>query len=133
MSKESKDKRIPFFPDLLMAEIMVAVLVLAGMFLATVLGYSAPLEELADPYFTKPNAEAPWYFLFLQGLLKITPKFVGAFIIPASIIVILIALPFIDKGPKTIRRRRIALIIVISLFIIWVILTYMGTSAFGIE
>lgn len=133
MSKRPEDKRIPFFPDLLVAEIAVAVLVLGGMFLATALGYSAPLEELADPYFTKPNAEAPWYFLFLQGLLKITPKFVGAFLIPATIVVILFALPFIDRGPKTIRRRRIALTMVISLFILWGVLTFMGTAAFGIE
>jgi quinol-cytochrome oxidoreductase complex cytochrome b subunit len=133
MTKQPDDKRIPFFPDLLVAEIMVAVLVLAGLFLATILGYAAPLEELADPYFTKPNAQAPWYFLFLQGLLKITPKFVGAFLIPTAIIVILFALPFIDRGPKTPRRRRIALIMVISLFILWAVLTFMGTSVFGIE
>ena len=67
MSEPPEDKRIPFFPDLLVAEIMVALLVLGGLFLATALGYAAPLEELADPYLTKPNAQAPWYFLFCSG------------------------------------------------------------------
>jgi quinol-cytochrome oxidoreductase complex cytochrome b subunit len=133
MSKPPLRKHIPFFPDLFIAEVMVTALVLAALFLATVLGYSAPLEDQADPFLTPPHAQAPWYFLFLQGLLKITPKLVGAFLVPAIIVVGLFALPFLDRGPGTKRRVRLALVLVIVVGLVWAILTYLGTPAFGIE
>ena len=133
MSKEPSRKRIPFFPDLFFAEVAVAVLVLAALFIATALGYSAPLEDLADPYLTPEHAQAPWYFLFLQGLLKITPKLVGAFIVPVLIIGILFLLPFLDRKPSKPNSGKRALIIVIVLFVLWAVLTYLGTPAFGIE
>lgn len=133
MSKPPLRKHIPFFPDLFMAEVMVTALVLAALFLATILGYAAPLEDQADPFVTPSHAQAPWYFLFLQGLLKITPKLVGAFLVPLIIIVSLFALPYLDQGPGTKRRGRLALVSVIVIALVWAFLTYLGTPAFGIE
>lgn len=131
MSKPPLRNHIPFFPDLMALELMVTVLILTLLFLATALGYKAPLEDQADPFQTPPHAMAPWYFLFLQGLLKITPKIVGAFVVPVLVLGFLVTLPFLDKGPSTHRRLNIALALAISIGIIWAILTYLGTPAFG--
>jgi ubiquinol-cytochrome c reductase cytochrome b subunit len=131
MEKPSLRNHIPFFPDLLVAEVMMTALVLAGLFLATALGYSAPLEDQANPYLTPPHAMAPWYFLFLQGLLKITPKIVGAFLVPAAVVVLLFALPYVDRGPASPRRGLWALGLAAALFLIWAVLTYLGTPAYG--
>ena len=131
MSKEPTPKRVPFFPDLFFAEVAATVLVLAALFIATALGYSAPLEDLADPYLTPEHAAAPWYFLFLQGLLKVTPKIVGAFIVPVIIVGALFLLPFLDRKESTPKSGKVALIVVIVVFILWAVLTYMGTPAFG--
>lgn len=133
MKKPQLRKNIPFFPDLFVAELMVTALVLALLFLATAFGYSAPLEEQADPFLTPEHAQAPWYFLFLQGLLKITPKLFGAFLVPTLIIGGLFLLPFLDHAPATIRRGKIALALVILIGLIWAILTYLGSPAFGID
>lgn len=132
MNKPPLRRHIPFFPDLFVAELMMTALVLAGLFLATALGYAAPLEEQADPFLTPPHAQAPWYFLFLQGLLKITPKLVGAFLVPAAIVGGLFALPFLDRGPAAPRRRKLALAVVVALGLAWAVLTYLGTPAFGV-
>lgn len=133
MSKPPLRKHIPFFPDLFTAEVMVTALILTALFLATVLGYSAPLEDQADPFLTPPHAQAPWYFLFLQGLLKITPKLIGAFLVPLIIVVGLFALPYLDRGPATKQRRRLALVLISIIALVWALLTYLGTPAFGIE
>lgn len=131
MNKPPLRNHIPFFPDLFMAELMVTALVLTGLLLATALGYQAPLEGEADPYLTPPHAMAPWYFLFLQGLLKVTPKIVGAFVVPTLIVGLLLALPFIDRGPASPRRRRWALMTAGGLGVLWAGLTYLGTPAYG--
>jgi quinol-cytochrome oxidoreductase complex cytochrome b subunit len=120
----------PYFPDLFMVELMVTVLVVAALILASGLGYSAPLEDQADPFVTPPHAMAPWYFLFLQGLLKITPKIVGAFIIPAGLVTALVALPFVDRWPLSRRRRNWTLALVALGLLIWAVLTYLGTPAY---
>ncbi|MFQ5612609.1 MAG: cytochrome b subunit of the bc complex [Anaerolineae bacterium] len=133
MSKPSVRKHIPFFPDLFVAELMVTALVLTVLFLATALGYDAPLEDQADPFLTPAHAQAPWYFLFLQGLLKITPKLVGGFLVPALIVGGLLALPYLDRGPATARRGKLALALVIVTGLAWAALTFIGTPAFGID
>jgi quinol-cytochrome oxidoreductase complex cytochrome b subunit len=131
MEKPPLRNHTPFFPDLFMAEVMMTALVLVGLFLATALGYSAPLEDQANPYLTPPHAMAPWYFLFLQGLLKITPKIVGAFLVPVAIVGLLFALPYLDRGPASPRRRIWALVLAVVLFLVWAVLTYLGTPAYG--
>ena len=131
MDKPPLRNHIPFFPDLFVAEVMMTALVLTALFLATTLGYAAPLEEQANPYVTPPHAMAPWYFLFLQGLLKVTPKIVGAVLVPGVIVGLLFALPFLDRGPASPRRRIWALGLAAALFVIWAALTYLGTPAYG--
>ncbi|MFQ6015288.1 MAG: hypothetical protein ACE5NP_07585 [Anaerolineae bacterium] len=117
-----------------MAELMMTFLIVLALVVAGGLYYTAPLEEQADPFVTPPHAQAPWYFLFLQGLLKIVPKIVGACIIPGLSILLLFLLPYIDKNPsRRLRDRKIALTICALIVIALIILTYLGTPAFGVD
>jgi mono/diheme cytochrome c family protein len=100
--KKEKEKGVPFFPDTLFKDAVVALvvfLVLIG--LAYFLG--APLEERANPADTTYTPRPEWYFLFLFQLLKYFPgelEFLGVVVIPTIAIILLILLPFIDKSTK---------------------------------
>lgn len=97
-----KKEGVPFFPDVLFNDAVVAVLVFAALCALALLKGSA-LEELADPTDTTYNPRPEWYFLFLFEALKFFPgnmEAVAAVVMPAVGIGILVLLPFIDRGPE---------------------------------
>lgn len=100
--KKEKEKGVLFFPDLLFKDAVVALLVfLALVALAYFVG--APLEEQANPGDTNYTPRPEWYFLFLFQLLKYFPgslEVIGVFVLPTVTMILLFALPFLDKGPK---------------------------------
>jgi mono/diheme cytochrome c family protein len=97
--KKEKEKGVPFFPDAIVKDAIIALavfLLLVG--LAFVLG--TPLEEPADPADTTYTPRPEWYFLFLFQLLKYFPgqlEVVGVFVIPTFLVLLLFALPFLDR------------------------------------
>src|SRR5512139_1107932 len=99
---EAKEKGVPFFPDILFKDAVVALLV----FLVLVaLSYfvGAPLEARADPGDTTYTPRPEWYFLFLFQLLKYFPgqlEVVGVVLIPTVVVLLLFALPFLDRSPR---------------------------------
>ncbi len=106
--KKAKEKGVPFFPDILFKDAVVSLvifIILVG--LAYLVG--APLEPRADPADTSYTPRPEWYFLFLFQLLKYFPgslEVIGVFIIPTVAIILLIALPLIDRSPKRHFLRR---------------------------
>jgi quinol-cytochrome oxidoreductase complex cytochrome b subunit len=72
--KKAAKQRIDLIPDLLTHEVFLVALGLLILVLApTIFGYHAPLESVANPNVTPQDTEAPWYFWWLQGMLKIDP------------------------------------------------------------
>ncbi len=106
--KKAKEKGVPFFPDIIFKDAVVSLIIfLALVALAYFLG--APVEERANPNDTNYTPRPEWYFLFLFQLLKYFPgnlEVIGAMILPGLFILLLILLPFIDKGPKRHFRNR---------------------------
>ena len=100
--QQQKEKGVPFFPDILFKDAVIALVVFAALIvLAAVLG--APLEARADPADTAYTPRPEWYFLFLFQFLKYFPgklEVIGAFIVPTLLIVALLALPFLDRSPR---------------------------------
>lgn len=98
----AKDKGVPFFPNIIFKDVVVAFLVfLVLVALARFAG--APLEARADPGDTTYTPRPEWYFLFLFQLLKYFPgnlEVIGVFIIPTVAILTLFALPFLDRSPR---------------------------------
>ena len=48
----------------------------------TVFFYDAPLENIANPQVTPLDTKAPWYFWWLQGMLKFGDKSLMGIILP---------------------------------------------------
>ncbi len=100
----------------------------------TVFSYHAPLEMIANPQATPLDTEAPWYFWWLQGMLKLGDKILMGIIIPTILVVVLVALPYIDRNPyrslsSAPGRSRSACFALLVL----VVLSYMGLPQYGIE
>ncbi|MFS8580714.1 MAG: c-type cytochrome [Novibacillus thermophilus] len=99
-----------FFPDFLLREWMVAVVVLVG-FMALVFAHEAPLEDIADPTNTSYVPLPDWYFLFLYQLLKydwssgpLTP--IGTVVIPGIAFGALFLAPWLDRGKERRPSKR---------------------------
>jgi quinol-cytochrome oxidoreductase complex cytochrome b subunit len=127
-------QRIDLIPDLFTSELFWACLILIFLVVVPTFFYSAPLESHANPLKTPLDTEAPWYFWWVQGMLKLGDPTLMGVIIPNILILILLAIPYIDRNPKRMARNRP---FAIAWGLIWAIalgvLSYMGTPAFGIE
>lgn len=80
----NETKKVNVFPNLVWKEIMVASILLAGLFLAAIF-YEAPLLEEANPMKSPNPTKAPWYFLGAQELLLHMHPFFSAGVIPLLI------------------------------------------------
>lgn len=127
---EYPGKTEPFFPNFLLKEWMVAVIVLVAFLMLVVIS-PAPLEPApANP--NEPNyiPLPDWYFLFLYQLLKYFPgdlKVVGSVVIPGIFGLLFLLAPWLDRGPERRPSKRpistgIMLVVVVSI----VLLTYLA-------
>lgn len=107
--KSRDEDYVMTFPEALFRGV-VAMQVLALALVVISLLWDAPLEELANPLQTPNPAKAPWYFLGLQELLHYFPPVVAGVLIPALVILALIAIPYfhinIADEPVWSRNRR---------------------------
>ena len=126
MSEQPDEKkRIPFFPDYILDEMIAWYIALALLIVLASL-FPAGLEEQADPLNTPPHIKPEWYFLFLYQALKLVPRIVGV-LVPGIGVALLIALPFIDRGKdRTMRDRLPQLIIGLIVTVLIVALTLWG-------
>jgi len=127
-------QRLKLFPDMIRREIclaslaMVMILIWAGFF------YHAPLDMHADPRQTPMNIEAPWFFLWLQGLLKMGDKTLMGVLLPLVLLAALALLPYIDKGPrKRLRQRPLAAAGLVLTVLFLAGFSMLGTHRFGID
>lgn len=131
--KEAK-QRVDLIPDLLTHEVFLTVLGIFILVVGTAYFYHAPLEHIANPQKTPLDTEAPWYFLWLQGMLKLGDKTIMGIILPTIIFGLLFAIPYIDRNPyRSVFKRPIAVSLGVLAALTLVVLTYMGTPQFGIE
>jgi ubiquinol-cytochrome c reductase cytochrome b subunit len=132
--KVPMDQRTYFMPDVITRELFyVALLTFLCVFAVTLGGFHAPLEPHADPLVTPLHTTAPWYFLWLQGMLKLGDKVFWGLIAPGIIFNTLFVLPYIEVGPS--RRyadRRIALTVGMIALIVLSMLTFMGTPWYAV-
>jgi quinol-cytochrome oxidoreductase complex cytochrome b subunit len=128
------DKRVYFIPDMLTYEMMWLG---ATTFIITVLCiwfYHAPLENHADPQVTPLGTTAPWYFLWIQGALKLGDKFFWGVAFPTIALGGLALLPYLDVTPsRRYAHRRFMLTIASLLISVTTILSYMGLAKFAVQ
>ncbi|PTX59924.1 menaquinol-cytochrome c reductase cytochrome b/c subunit [Melghirimyces profundicolus] len=128
---EFPGKTEAFFPNFLLKEWMVAVVVLVG-FMALVMAHEPPLGEQADPTNTGFLPVPDWYFLFLYELLKFkwaSGPFVviGTVVVPGLLFGGLLLAPWLDRGKerRPVKRPVSTGIALLSLLAI-VVLTWVA-------
>jgi mono/diheme cytochrome c family protein len=147
--EDVKERGKPFYPfamlhDTIMS--LVVVLVITG--LAIVWKYSTPgdhqtvetgwlgklYDEPADPGTINFVPRPDWYFYFLFYLLRIfkwpPTVVIGTVGLPTVLLIILIAMPFIDvRAERRLSRRPVAIVAAILVVISMGVLTYKGATA----
>ena len=83
------------WPNLLIAELAIFVLTLAGV-IAYAYFVDAPFKEPANPLIPENPAKAPWYFLGLQELLSYS-AFMGGVGLPGLALLGLALIPYLDR------------------------------------
>ena len=128
-----KSKGKPFFPYAVAKDsIMAAIVVLTIAALSIILG--AELGPKADPTTTTYVPRPEWYFFFLFELLRvIKPALLvplATIGVPTILMILMLLLPFIDRGPER-RPERRPIAMVTAFFVICAMgyLTYLGASA----
>jgi ubiquinol-cytochrome c reductase cytochrome b subunit len=128
------DQRSYFMPDVLTRELFWVSIVTAALVIGSIFFYHAPLEPHADLLVTPLHTTAPWYFLWLQGMLKIGDKFIWGVVIPGILTGALLVLPYFEVGPS--RRygdRRVGLSVIMASVAVLAILSYMGTPRYAVS
>ena len=126
--KDERERKMMSFPHLLVREAIVFEALIIALVLVALI-WDAPLEQLANPLVTPNPAKAPWYFLGLQELLHSFPPIVAGFLIPALVVIALIAIPYFKVnvegkpiwGEQASRRFGIAISVVFALLIVMAI------------
>ncbi len=127
------DKRTYFIPDILTNEIMWTAVTTFILVVLCVWFYHAPLESHADPQVTPLGTTAPWYFLWVQGALKLGDKTFWGIIFPTALLGFLAAVPYIDVTvSRRFAHRRLAFSISFLMLATLVITSYMGLPEFGV-
>jgi hypothetical protein len=103
--------------------------------------YDAPLESHANPLQTPLHTKAPWYFWFLQGMLKIGDKTLWGVVIPTVMFVLVLLVPYTDDPninpfshtSRLATRRKFSNAMGIVTAIIMVVFSFMGTPLYGVK
>jgi quinol-cytochrome oxidoreductase complex cytochrome b subunit len=123
----------PFFPYAVAKDSVMACVVLLAIIAMSIL-FGAELGPKADPTTTTYVPRPEWYFFFLFEVLRVIKPAVltplATIGVPTLAMVLLIILPFIDRGPeRRPERRPIATIAGIMTIFAMGYLTYLGANA----
>jgi menaquinol-cytochrome c reductase cytochrome b/c subunit len=120
---ERPDETMGFFPKQVLYDLFVSTLILLA---CCVLSYvsPAPLTEPADPATVTYIPRPEWFFFFYEQMLMFFPGYAligfGAVVIPTIFVVVLFALPWLDRSPYYSPLKRpfatiIGLLVVITI------------------
>jgi menaquinol-cytochrome c reductase cytochrome b/c subunit len=128
-----KAKGKPFFPYAVAKDGLMACIVMFTIILLSLM-FGAELGPKADPTTTTYVPRPEWYFFFLFELLRVvkppelTP--LATIGIPTIAMILLVLLPFYDRGPeRRPERRPIATTAGILTIAAMAYLTYLGAAA----
>src|ERR671915_377624 len=128
-----KSQGKPFFPYAVAKDAAMACVVLLSIILMSLI-FGAELGPKADPTTTTYVPRPEWYFFFLFEVLRVIKPAVltplATIGVPTICMILLIMLPFIDRGPeRRPERRPIATISGILVIFAMGYLTYLGAAA----
>jgi menaquinol-cytochrome c reductase cytochrome b/c subunit len=128
-----KSQGKPFFPYAVAKDGTMASIVLLVIIVLAIL-FGAELGPKADPTTTTYTPRPEWYFFFLFELLRVVKPpalvFMATVGIPTICLVLLLLLPFYDRGPeRNPLRRPIAMTAMIATIAAMAYLTILGAVA----
>jgi quinol-cytochrome oxidoreductase complex cytochrome b subunit len=103
-------------------EVMAMLLTLAVLF-GLSLGLTAPLGPPADPTALITEPKAPWFFLWIQELLRVASPFLAGVLVPVAILGILGLLPYaLDRSDEGVavwfnKQGRLAQIVFLVILV----------------
>ncbi|HYP48538.1 MAG TPA: c-type cytochrome [Thermoleophilaceae bacterium] len=104
-----KNQGKPFFPYAILKDSIMAAITIGVIILMAIL-FGAELGPKADPTTTTYSPRPEWYFFFLFELLRVVKPpelvFLATIGIPTICLVLLLMLPFYDRGPERNPLRR---------------------------
>ncbi len=128
------DKRVYYIPDVMTNEVMWIGVTTFIMVVLCVWFYHAPLENHADPQNTPLGTTAPWYFLWIQGALKLGDKFFWGILFPTLALGALSLLPYLDvTKSRRYAHRRWTLTLAMLLVSFTTVISYMGLPEFAVS
>jgi menaquinol-cytochrome c reductase cytochrome b/c subunit len=122
---ERPDETMGFFPGQVLRDLFVMTLILLA---CCVLSYvsPAPLTEPADPATTTYVPRPEWFFFFYEQMLMFFPGYAligfGAVVIPTIFVILLLVVPWLDRGPNTSPLQRPFATIIGLLVVVTVVL-----------
>jgi ubiquinol-cytochrome c reductase cytochrome b subunit len=124
---------VPFLGDAMMKDALFSALaVIAVVVLAAVLGPKGPTGP-PDPTLPGANPRPEWPFLWLFGLLSLSPPASETFImlvLPVILIAVLFLVPFLsNRGERAPSRRPVAVLAVIVIYTVLGALTWEGITS----
>ena len=123
----------PFFPYAVAKDSVMACVVMAAIIGMSII-FGAELGPKADPTTTTYVPRPEWYFFFLFELLRIIKPALlvplATIGVPTILMILMLLLPFIDRGPeRRPERRPIAMVTAVFVICAMGYLTYLGASA----
>src|SRR5205085_8319740 len=136
----------PFFPHAMFHDTVMSVVVVGTIIVLAVIwkwtagpgtdpGWLGPVyNDKADPGTTSFVPRPDWYFYFLFYLLRIfkwpNSVILGTVGIPTILLILLLAIPFIDmRRERRLLRRPIAIVAAVLVALSMGVLTYKGATA----
>jgi ubiquinol-cytochrome c reductase cytochrome b subunit len=128
------DRRVYFTPDILTNELTWLGISSFILVVLVIWFFHAPLEHHANSQVTPLHTTAPWYFLWLQGMLKLGDKIFWGLVVPNVLLGLFLVWPYLDVAPsRRYAHRRFGLSMMLLFITVMLFLTYMGTPKYGVE
>lgn len=127
MPVHSKEEKVKFFPNVLLAEASLAIAVM-GLLAIFVSLFPLRLGEKFDPMNPPTIIEPEWYFMGVYQFLKtqgVEPVY--GIILMAGLAIFLVLVPFIDRGDERRPLRRPVFVAIAFL----VAAEFLGLTIFG--
>jgi ubiquinol-cytochrome c reductase cytochrome b subunit len=116
---------VPFWPDAAWRDVVFGAAVVATIVVLALIVGPPALGKPPDPSILEAYPRPDWYFLWYFALLALAPHSLENFIIVAGPLVfgaVLLLLPLMNRGPRSVRERPLAAVLVV--FIWTTILTF---------
>jgi ubiquinol-cytochrome c reductase cytochrome b subunit len=131
--QELEEEGVPFLGDAILKDILFSALaVTVVVLIAAYLGPKGPTGP-PDPALADANPRPEWPFLWLFGLLSLSPPATETFIMlvfPVVVIGVLLLVPFLsNRGERAPSRRPLAVLAVVAIYTTLAALTYEGLTA----